>query len=245
MTYMDGQVFYFATHFRYKLAEIPPALLFRHTFVPKSKTMNNKTYYHLILDRSGSMAESWDVTLRAYKAQINAICRTASRFTDQQVMFSTCVFNQRLEFPGGIVPVGRGELPSIHHISPAGNTALLDAIGESIHRIEFTAAAELEARQASVVVVVLTDGHENASTRFDAAAIQREMSRTRETGLWSFTFIGADFDVTEMAERFNVGLQSRKNINKHQMPEFFQSTGRSMDVYLNRKRSGMISKDFL
>lgn len=207
--------------------------------------MNNKTYYHLILDRSGSMAGCWDLTRRAYVTQINAIHQAASRFLDQQVMFSTCIFNHGLEFPGGIAPVGTGEFPSIDHISPAGNTALLDAIGESIQRIEFSAAHELETRQASVVIIVLTDGHENASTRFDAAAIQREMSRTRETGLWSFTFIGADFDVTEMAERFNVGLQSRMNISKDQMPEFFQSTGRSMNAYLYKKRFGTISKDFL
>ncbi|MFM7193253.1 MAG: hypothetical protein ACKOYP_00520 [Bacteroidota bacterium] len=206
--------------------------------------MNNKTYYHLILDRSGSMASCWDMTLHGFKAQIDAIRSAASGHPDQEIMFSTCLFNQNLEFPGGINSIRSGEFPSIHHIVPSGYTALMDAIGESIERIEFAASNELASRSASVVMVILTDGHENASRRFDSSAIQREMDRTRASGLWTFNFIGADLDVSELADRFNIGERGRKNISKETIFNTMTDTGRLMDTYLASKKAGSIRKDY-
>lgn len=46
-----------------------------------------------------------------------------------------------------------------------------------------------------------------------------------------------------MADRFNIGLQSRKNIRKENMPKFFASTGPAMDGYLTRKKSGLLIDD--
>lgn len=206
--------------------------------------MNNKTYYHLILDRSGSMADCWDTTLRGFATQLNSIKAAADAHPDQEIMFSTCIFNHSLEFPGGISSIRNGEFPSIENISPSGNTALFDAIGESINKLEFVAGQELALAKASVVMVVLTDGQENSSTRFDYAAIRRAMDRTRETGLWSYSFIGADFDVNEMADKFNVGSMGRKNIRKGEINAHFQVYDKSLNDYFVNKKKGKIDRDF-
>ena len=206
--------------------------------------MNNKTYYHLLLDRSGSMASCWDITRKGFQEQINAIRSAAEMHPDQEVMFSACLFNHHLEFPGGTRSIRSGAFPSIGHIQPGGNTALLDAIGESISRLEFIAANELAARQASVVMVVLTDGYENASNRFTAPLIRQEMDRTRASGLGTFSFIGVDLDINAMAEQFNVGEGGRMNISKEAMPAAFASTRHHMSDYLSVKKAGSIRKEF-
>lgn len=206
--------------------------------------MNNKTYYHLILDRSGSMADCWETTLRGFATQLNGIKQAADANPDQEIMFSTCIFNHSLEFPGGISPISTGAFPSIEHVFPSGNTALYDAIGESINRLEFAAGMELAERKASVVMVILTDGQENSSTRFDQAAIRRMMDKTRETGLWSYSFIGADFDINEIADKLDVGVHGRKNIAKGAIKTQFAVYNKSFESYLHRKKKGTIDRDF-
>lgn len=76
---------------------------------------------------------------------------------------------------------------------PRGGTPLLDATG----RIIALADAEAGARAAAgavaegVLVVTITDGHENASSEFDRDALT-SLIRQREADGWEFQFLAAD-----------------------------------------------------
>ena len=71
---------------------------------------------------------------------------------------------------------------------PRGMTPLYDAIELLLDRAEARAGAA-----ADQLVVVLTDGQENASHRTDRDRVFRRVARMRDAG-WTFVFLGANQD---------------------------------------------------
>jgi len=207
--------------------------------------MNKKTYYHFVLDRSGSMKSCWNDTLNGWSDQIVKINKTANENPDQEIYLSLCVFDDKIEFPGGIVKMLEGSsLPSIENITPRGSTALFDAIGESIKKLDFVVTNEIVNNEASVIMVILTDGYENASKNFSSDEIKKEMDKLRETGLWNFVFIGADFDITSTAGYFNADEKNRRNVSKDNMNSAYQDVQKSFDNYIALKKKGRVNRNF-
>ncbi|MFN5182004.1 MAG: vWA domain-containing protein [Bacteroidota bacterium] len=205
---------------------------------------NKKTYYHLILDRSGSMSSCWRPTTQAFSAQMVKINQLAKDFPEQEFMVSLCVFNEALSFPEWPVKVGAGQLPSIENIQPNGSTALFDAIGESIQRLQSIAGSQIVNDEASVVVVVLTDGEENASIRFTGGKLKSMMDELKSSEKWNFVFIGADFDVAALSNSLNVSASNRRNFSKGDMGVVFDSVEKNLRTYAESKRSGKLGKNF-
>ena len=89
-----------------------------------------------------------------------------------------------------------------------GSTALLDAIGRSIRKIDSvqnnTAA---DYRAAKVLFVITTDGMENSSREFDAAKIKGMIEQHKRDLGWEFIFLGANIDAVEVAGRFGIDAE--------------------------------------
>lgn len=67
-----------------------------------------------------------------------------------------------------------------------GGTALLDAIGRTLTTAEDKAAPRN-------IVVIYTDGAENASKEFKNADISALIEKLEKTGAWQFIYLGAEF----------------------------------------------------
>ncbi|HEX5625677.1 MAG TPA: hypothetical protein VFX48_06665, partial [Saprospiraceae bacterium] len=89
---------------------------------------NKKTYYHLVLDRSGSMHSCWPETLAGFSNQVDKIRELAVSYPEQSFYASLCTFNHVASFPHGISPVDGQTSLSLDGIRPEGHTALFDAI---------------------------------------------------------------------------------------------------------------------
>jgi Mg-chelatase subunit ChlD len=76
---------------------------------------------------------------------------------------------------------------------PRGDTPLLDAAGAMVARIdaEIVARADQGLPIEDQVVVIITDGFENASREFSGQMISDLVSARRERA-WTFVFLGAD-----------------------------------------------------
>jgi uncharacterized protein YegL len=89
-----------------------------------------------------------------------------------------------------------------------GSTALLDAIGRTIHKIgnaqKHTAA---DFRAEKVMFVIITDGQENASRKFSADKIKGLIERQKTKYGWEFVFLGANIDAVETAAHFGIGAE--------------------------------------
>src|ERR1700692_92901 len=71
------------------------------------------------------------------------------------------------------------------HYVPRGNTPLYDAIGECIRRTD--------PKGRAAIVLVITDGEENASSEFTRESV-KTLLKEKESEGWTFAFLGADID---------------------------------------------------
>ena len=206
---------------------------------------NKRTYYHLILDKSGSMISCIEQTVDGVNQQIRRIKEVAERFPEQELITSLTLFNNH------ITPVWTRIMPerlreiTFSDYRPSGSTALLDAIGSATDDIQRFAGSELDADEASVVVVIITDGHENSSVKFthdNVASLIRELELT---GKWTFSYIGATLDAVDIAADFNIKPINAMHFNLNESFMMYHKLNNSIDSYLNDKQSGKISSEFL
>lgn len=93
---------------------------------------------------------------------------------------------------------------------PSGFTALYDAIGEAIHETDKQLSSLPEKdRPDKVMVVIITDGEENASKEFSVTAIKSSISTHEELLHWSFIFLGSGLSDFKDAEA--MGIKNRAN----------------------------------
>lgn len=81
---------------------------------------------------------------------------------------------------------------------PFGNTPMYDAIGMALNRVE----ALDQKGNVGFLVVVVSDGQENASSEFTSAAIAERTKRLQATGKYTFVYIGANQDLTKVQQTF-------------------------------------------
>lgn len=88
---------------------------------------------------------------------------------------------------------------------PRGSTALLDAIGRTIDDVGKRLAATPEAdRPHKVIVAILTDGMENASTDYDFRKVASMIEHQRDAYAWEFLFLAANQDAIAAAGKLSI-----------------------------------------
>lgn len=86
-----------------------------------------------------------------------------------------------------------------------GSTALLDAIGKTIHKIGTTQKNTAEnCRAEKVMFVIITDGEENSSRQYSSTQVKKMIQWQKERYGWEFIFLGANIDSVETAGRFGI-----------------------------------------
>jgi uncharacterized protein YegL len=89
------------------------------------------------------------------------------------------------------------------HFQPRGMTALLDGIGSMIETMESRVPSGKLEGSAAPVIVILTDGQENASQKFSREKIFDTISQKKALG-WKITFMGANQDAIAVGQSFGV-----------------------------------------
>lgn len=106
-------------------------------------------------------------------------------------------------------PVASAPLLTRINYAPAGNTALLDAVGRTI--LDFEARVPALGVADKVMLVIQTDGHENASTEHTAESVKKLITeRTVEGSKWSVMYIGAGMDTWAQAK--SMGLRANSYV---------------------------------
>ena len=86
-----------------------------------------------------------------------------------------------------------------------GSTALLDAIGKTIHKIDTAQKNTSDAYRAEkVMFVIITDGYENSSREYSSQKVKSMIEHKKEKYGWEFIFLGANIDAVETAGRFGI-----------------------------------------
>lgn len=206
---------------------------------------NKKTYYQIILDRSGSMSSCIEETVTGVNVQIGQIRELATQFPEQELTTSFNLFNHNLTTVWD--RLGATEIKELSYpdFKPDGNTALLDAIGLTIRHLQDTVGEEVARDEASVVVVIFTDGYENASRQFTLGQISSLIKELELTGRWSFSYIGATPDAIEIAITLNIRHSNSRHYNIEDSAAEHRRVSSSFNSYMIEKRKGRIKQDFL
>lgn len=199
---------------------------------------NKKTIYHFIIDKSGSMAGMEQQVVGGFNTQLTTLQELKQTYPDQEFKVSLTFFNDRVR---DIILNGRVEqlFPmDPRTFNPGGSTALLDAIGRSIYQLKSDFGPELQNDETTVVMVIITDGAENASRLYsyhEVAAMIRELD---ETGKWTFSFLGADLDAIHTSQMLNIRRENVISFNKSDYSGMMNDVSDSIRCYAQSKSDG-------
>ncbi len=144
---------------------------------------------YILLDRSGSMQSLWTEALSSVNAYARELDANAPKgAADSRVTLAVFDSQETLQFD-----VLRRNVAALHwenvsdrEAAPRGMTPLLDAIGRLV------ALAETDSPDKAIIVV-MTDGQENASREVTRAGAKAALDRVKGKG-WEVVFLGANFD---------------------------------------------------
>jgi hypothetical protein len=201
--------------------------------------MKTTTHYILIMDESGSMSNAKQETLTAINEQIENCRKIASEMGEEAISLSLSFFNTNVKkLFVRQSPARIGLLKSVDY-KPNGSTALLDAVGMTIQETE----SKIHPND-DVVMLVLTDGQENASQFFTFRQIAQQIERLKATGKWTFSFMGADIDAWDLASRLSISNSEVISLKKENLGEEMKNVQEYMSSYMTEKFKGNMKTEF-
>jgi hypothetical protein len=185
-----------------------------------------RTLIAVLLDRSGSMETIKSDTEGGFNAFIDS-----QRGQAGDVRVTLAQFDTDYDVVYANRPVR--EVPVLD-LQPRGMTALYDAVGRLITDIGAELAALPEAqRPGSVVIVVLTDGHENSSREWTHEAVSTAIRRQESEYSWDFLFLGANMDAVAVGEQ--LGFRPDKSITYQASSEGVAGVFAATSDYVSRR----------
>lgn len=142
----------------------------------------------VILDRSGSMASCREATIAGFNQFLHS---QRQEVKGGRALMSLTQFADRYEANFVGEPIENVPDIDTHSYVPRGMTALHDAIGRTVH--DAKTWVRKHNWKERVLVLIITDGHENASKEYDLHAI-RALIEGKEKEGWNFAYMGANQD---------------------------------------------------
>lgn len=160
----------------------------------------NLTELVFILDKSGSMSGLEKDTIGGYNSMLEQ-----QRKVDGECVITTVLFDNRYELLHDRIDFRAIKPITEKEYFVGGSTALLDAVGKTIHKIGMAQKnTTRDYRAEKVMFVIITDGEENASCHYSATQVKEMIRRQKERYGWEFIFLGANIDAVETAGRFGI-----------------------------------------
>ena len=152
-----------------------------------------------ILDRSGSMNGLESYTIGGFNGMLSK-----QKAEGEKVNVTTVLFDDEVEIIHDRFPIDIIEPLTEKEYFVRGCTALLDAVGEAIKKVENVQKHLPETHKAGkVIFVITTDGLENSSVEYTYNDIKRKIEAKKECG-WEFLFLGANIDAGKEAEKMGI-----------------------------------------
>lgn len=194
------------------------------------------THLYFLLDRSGSMTSICDDTVGGFNAFI-----AEQQNHPGQCRVTLAQFDDRYEQVYADLPVG--DVPPLE-LHPRGTTALLDAIARLIADAgERLAALREDERPGTVIVGIMTDGHENASTEWTHPAVKALIEQQTKVYDWEFLYMGADQDAIEVGARLGVAADRSVTYTRGSTAMAMDATSKVVGRVRAAKAAGRATED--
>ena len=199
----------------------------------KGCNMTNPDYTALlfIIDESGSM---WGIA-KDLEGGVATLLEEQSKLPGKLTVDAS-YFDDAFRYPTSMVAAAEAQIK----IEPKGTTALHDAIvrGTTEFGAKLAALPEDE-RPGTVMVVVVTDGHENSSRESTQADVKAVITQQQETYGWEFVFLGANQDAVLAGEAF--GLRKGASLTYTANAAGVQNASTLLSNYVGTTRSGAVA----
>ncbi len=160
-----------------------------------------------ILDRSGSMNGLESDTIGGFNSVL-----TKQQAEEGNANITTILFDDKYEVLHDRYNIKKVPRMTKKEYYVRGTTALLDAIGKTIHKIgNVQKFASDDDRAEKVMFVIITDGMENASVEYSYEKVKEMIERQTKKYNWEFLFLGANIDAVETAGRFGIAKERAAN----------------------------------
>ena len=190
----------------------------------------------VVLDRSGSMASIADDMVGGFNEFL-----ARQRTIEGEARVTLVQFDGEDPFEVLIDGVPLREVIDLDRARyvPRGTTPLYDAIGRMIGRNDADIARrhDFGAAEEDQVVVIVTDGQENASGEHTRASVFDMVTERQDRG-WVFVFLGADQD--SYAEGGHVGVAAGHRVGWEKTPDgsskLWRDVSHSTEAYRRKDR---------
>lgn len=203
----------------------------------KKKEKDAITQVMLLIDESGSMQSCTNATISGINEQIQELQKhTADVKTFVTLVTFSGTVVDRLEN----VDINELEELTTESYQPSGSTALFDAVAHTVLREE---QRKYETKDVSRLLIIVTDGEENASQEFSAfnggqAKVAEMLERVQKEG-WTVTYLGANQDLTKVSK--DLGLKASNvamyTASASGTKTAFESMTRGLTGYMTKRKS--------
>lgn len=150
-----------------------------------------------ILDETGSMMDVRDTAIKSFNEFIESMVSTKTKANMTLTKFNSTIGAQIVYTD---VPVEKVERLTEKTYMPNSMTPLYDAIGKTLRELESKAV-----KGQKVMVIILTDGLNNASKEFTKEGIA-SMIKDRIADGWEFSYLGANQDAWVVSEGLGIPM---------------------------------------
>jgi hypothetical protein len=175
--------------------------------------------FGIVFDRSSSMMPLREAALAGFNTLLGE-----QRKLKFPARFSLSFFNNKVEKIHNGVPIAEAPVMEESDYFPNGGTALFDGIGSMIEQIG--ECVDPSPHISRALIAILTDGHENASTRFSKSDIFDLITFRRNACNWQFLFLGVGGNTVPTG--LSLGIQRSNILQFNADPESIRKVMRAL-----------------
>ena len=194
---------------------------------------SNLLHICFVLDESGSMYNSIDDVTEGFQKLIDE----QRKEKNGECIISLYRFSDTFKKDYIGKPVD--EVPRLTY-SPWGCTAMNDGVGTAIDEIgKWLSDMDESERPSKNMIVIMTDGKENASKEYDFDVVKKKIKHQEEKYSWTFVYMGTNLQDLRDANRLGIKMRSvsdSRNITANYS---------YIDTYATALRNGTTAADAL
>ncbi len=190
--------------------------------INKEKEENSFLNIRVVLDRSGSMSNCVYQTVDA----LNGYLIGMQKENTEGLVTISLFDSQSIDI--GVDKVQIKDLSPLDYsfLTPRASTPLYDAIGAAIYEHSNYDVTKEDKK----VLVIVTDGLENASREYTGDAIKKLVEEKEESG-WLIVYLGSDHDIYKQTKMMGIDPGRSIRYSKGKSDSAFRSVLRTSEDY--------------
>jgi uncharacterized protein YegL len=183
-----------------------------------------------VIDKSGSMSHLVGDTIGGFNGFIES-----QKALEGKATLTTVLFDNTWRMLHDGVDLHEVKPMTTTDYSAYGGTAMLDAIGEVINKVQDRHDELGAEKPENVLFVITTDGEENSSRKFNKSQIEKMIKHQTNGHGWKFMFLGANMDAVKEAE--SIGISKDWSANYTYTAQGTSAAYATMDLMASSIRS--------